>query len=62
MKYRDGRRQLSRSIALGADDTAARMRLDDGSEIVLPMNMIRRAKLVLTDALIEATATPSRPN
>jgi ribosome maturation factor RimP len=38
------------------------MRLDDGSEIVLPMDTIRRAKLVLTDALIEATTIPPRPN
>jgi ribosome maturation factor RimP len=57
----DGRRRFS-GVVLGADDTAARLRLDDGSEIVLPMNTIRRAKLVLTDALIEATATPPRPN
>jgi ribosome maturation factor RimP len=57
----DGRRRFS-GIVLGADDAVARMRLDDGSEIVLPMNTIRRAKLVLTDALIEATATPPRPN
>ncbi|HLY91276.1 MAG TPA: ribosome maturation factor RimP [Acetobacteraceae bacterium] len=57
----DGRRRFS-GVVLGADDTEARMRLDDGSEIVLPMNTIRRAKLVLTDALIEATATPPRPN
>lgn len=57
----DGRRRFS-GVVLGADDTAARMRLDDGSEIVLPMNTIRRAKLLLTDALIEATATPPRPN
>ena len=55
----DGRRRFS-GIVLGADDTAARLRLDDGSEIVLPLNAIRRAKLVLTDALIEATATPQR--
>ena len=57
----DGRRRFS-GIALGADDTAARLRLDDGSEIVLPLNSIRRAKLVLTDALIAATATPPRTN
>lgn len=57
----DGRRRFS-GIALGADDAAARMRLDDGSEVVLPLNTIRRAKLVLTDALIEATAIPQRPN
>jgi ribosome maturation factor RimP len=57
----DGRKRFS-GVALGADDSAARMRLDDGSEIVLPLVSIRRAKLVLTDALIEATATPTRPN
>lgn len=57
----EGRRRFS-GVVLGADDTAARMRLDDGSEIVLPLDTIRRAKLVLTDALIEATAIPSRPN
>lgn len=49
-------------IVLGADDTSARLRLDDGNEIVLPLSAIRRAKLVLTDALIEATATPPKTN
>jgi hypothetical protein len=29
---------------------------------LLPLTAIRRAKLVLTDALIEATAIPPRPN
>jgi ribosome maturation factor RimP len=38
------------------------MRLEDGSEIALPLTGLRRAKLVLTDALIEAAATPTRPN
>jgi len=57
----DGRKRFS-GVVLGADDTAARMRLDDGSEIVLPLTGLRRAKLVLTDALIEAAATPTRPN
>jgi ribosome maturation factor RimP len=57
----NGRRRFS-GIALGADDTSARLRLDDGSEITLPLNTIRRAKLMLTDALIAATATPPRPN
>jgi ribosome maturation factor RimP len=45
-------------VVLGADDTAARIRLDDGSEVVIRHPDIRRAKLVLTDALIEATAAP----
>lgn len=51
----DGRRRFS-GIVLGADETAARLRLDDGTEIALPLAGLRRAKLVLTDALIAATA------
>jgi ribosome maturation factor RimP len=59
----DGRRRFS-GIVLGADATHARMRLDDGSEVALPLADIRRARLVLTDALIAATAaaTPERTN
>jgi ribosome maturation factor RimP len=56
-----GRRRFS-GVALGADDTGARLRLEDGNEIVLPLNAIRRAKLVLTEALIAATAAPPRTN
>jgi len=56
----DGRKRFS-GVVLGADDTAARMRLEDGSEIALPLTGLRRAKLVLTDALIEAAATPTDP-
>lgn len=57
----NGRRRFS-GIVLGADETAARMRLDDGTEVALPLGDIRKAKLVLTDALIEATASPPRTN
>jgi ribosome maturation factor RimP len=57
----DGRKRFS-GIVLGADDEAARLRLDDGTEAALPLNLIRRAKLVLTDALIEATAAKPRTN
>jgi ribosome maturation factor RimP len=57
----DGRKRFS-GVVLGAADDTARLRLDDGSEVALPLSDIRRAKLVLTDALIEATATPPRPN
>ncbi|WP_338049964.1 ribosome maturation factor RimP [Rhodopila globiformis] len=53
----DGRKRFS-GVVLGADETAARLRLDDGAEVVIRHPDIRRAKLVLTDALIEATATP----
>lgn len=51
----DGRKRFA-GIALGAADGRARMRLDDGSEVSLPMSEMRRARLVLTDALIEASA------
>jgi ribosome maturation factor RimP len=55
----DGRKRLS-GIVLGADDKSGRLRLDDGSEAELQLRDIRRAKLVLTDALIAFTApTPT---
>jgi ribosome maturation factor RimP len=57
----DGRKRFS-GIVLGADETVARMRLDDGSEVSLPFADLRRARLVLTDALIAATATPTQAN
>lgn len=52
---RDGRKRFS-GIALGADPGgAARLKLDDGTELALPLAEIRSARLVLTDALIEAS-------
>jgi len=54
----EGRRRFNGTI-LGASDHAARLRLDDGTEVDLPLAEIRRAKLLLTDALIEASAPPS---
>ncbi|MBU6499563.1 MAG: ribosome maturation factor RimP [Rhodospirillales bacterium] len=54
----DGRRRIT-GIVLGADATHARMRLDDGTELALPLADIRRAKLLLTDALIAAGAPPT---
>nr|WP_282572261.1 ribosome maturation factor RimP [Roseomonas acroporae] len=56
----EGRRRF-RGIVLGADEETARLRLEDGNDIALARGNIRRAKLVLTDALIEATAA-SRDN
>ena len=53
----DGQRRF-RGIVLGADPEAARLRLENGTEIALPRAQIRRAKLVLTDELIAATAAP----
>ena len=57
----DGRKRFSGTV-LGADDTHARMRLDDGTEVAIPLGDLRRAKLVLTDALIAATATDTTTN
>jgi ribosome maturation factor RimP len=50
----EGRRRIV-GVILGADPQAARVRLDDGSTFTVPLDLVRRAKLVLTDALIEAT-------
>lgn len=59
----DGRKRFKGTI-LGLDGegaaAAARLRLDDGTEALLPLAGLRRARLVLTDALIAATE-PKRP-
>ena len=51
----EGRKRFT-GVLLGADDAHGRLRLDDGAEVALPLSDIRRARLVLTDALIQATA------
>jgi len=57
----DGRKRFS-GIVLGADDIFGKLRLDDGTETDLPLRDIRRAKLVLTDALIAFTAPTKTTN
>ena len=57
----DGRKRF-RGVALGADAEVARLRLDDGQEVAFRRDNIRKAKLVLTDELIAATAAPPTPN
>jgi ribosome maturation factor RimP len=54
-----GRKRLT-GIVMGADEVAATLRLPDGSDAALPLGDIRRAKLLLTDALI--AATQAQPN
>ncbi len=54
-----GGRKRFTGVVLGADDVHGRLRLDDGTEVALPLADLRRAKLVLTDALIAATAQPT---
>ncbi len=51
----DGRKRFA-GMVMGAEDGAGRLRLDDGSEVRLPLADLRRAQLVLTDELIAATA------
>ena len=57
----DGRKRFS-GIVLGADDQHGRLRLDDGAEPRIPLRDVRRAKLVLTDALIDFTAPSPTTN
>jgi ribosome maturation factor RimP len=57
----NGRKRFA-GVVLGADEIAARIRLDDGVEVAIRHPDIRRAKLVLTDALIEATAAKPLAN
>jgi ribosome maturation factor RimP len=57
----NGRKRFT-GVVLGADEASARLRLDDGGEVALPLAQIRRAKLVLTEALIAATTNPPRAN
>jgi ribosome maturation factor RimP len=61
MVPQDGRKRL-RGVALGCDAETARLRLEDGTEVSLPRGNIRRAKLVLTDDLIAATAIAPEPD
>jgi ribosome maturation factor RimP len=57
----EGRKRF-KGIALGADAETARLKLEDGTEQVFPRGNIRRAKLVLTDELIAATAADAKRN
>jgi ribosome maturation factor RimP len=55
----EGRKRFF-GIVLGADAYFGRMRLEDGTEISLPLGDVKKARLVLTDELIAASA-PSKP-
>jgi ribosome maturation factor RimP len=61
MPQLDGRKRFA-GIVMGADDETAKLRLDDGQQVELRHSDIRRAKLVLTDALIAATASNQKPH
>lgn len=49
----EGRRRFS-GVLLGAEEAAARLRLENGREALVPFASIRRARLVLTPELLAA--------
>ena len=53
----DGRRRFT-GIVLGAANGLGRLRMEDGSEVGITLSDVKSARLILTDALIEATAAP----
>ncbi len=53
----EGRKRFS-GIVLGAENGLGRLRMEDGSEVAVTLNDVKAARLILTDALIEATAAP----
>ena len=53
----DGRKRFS-GIVLGAENGVGKLRMEDGSEVAITLNDVKSARLILTDALIEATAAP----
>ncbi len=57
----DGRKRFA-GIVLGADASHGRMRLEDGTEVALPLADLKKARLVLTDALIAASAPEKTEN
>ncbi|OAJ68135.1 ribosome maturation factor RimP [Gluconobacter cerinus] len=54
----NGRRRFSGTV-MGTRDGKGVIRLDDGTEAELPLAEVRKARLILTDALIEASAALS---
>jgi ribosome maturation factor RimP len=53
----DGRKRFT-GIILGATNGLGTLRMEDGSEVAITLSDVKSARLILTDALIEATATP----
>jgi ribosome maturation factor RimP len=48
----DGRRRF-KGVLVGIEDDTVKLKLDDGSEAHLPLAAVSRAKLEMTDALME---------
>ena len=50
----EGRRRF-RGVIVGSEADVLRLRLDDGTDVELPMNLISSARLVVTDDLVRET-------
>jgi ribosome maturation factor RimP len=48
----DGKRRF-KGVLLGLENGAVRLRLEDGKETLVPLSIVSRAKLELTDALLD---------
>jgi ribosome maturation factor RimP len=57
----NGRKRFS-GVLMGADSDIVRLKLENGEAVELKRADIRKARLVLTDALIEFTTTPKVTN
>ncbi len=57
-----GGRKRFTGVLVGADEEAARLKIETGEEISLKRADIRKAKLILTDALIAFSTQPNLPN
>jgi ribosome maturation factor RimP len=57
----EGRKRF-RGVLLGLEGEDARLRLEDGAEVHLPLSGVARAKLVLTDALIAESSKMATAN
>jgi ribosome maturation factor RimP len=53
----DGRKRFS-GVVLGSAEGQGRLRMEDGAEVTVSLADVKSARLILTDALIEATAVP----
>jgi ribosome maturation factor RimP len=57
----DGRKRVTATI-LGSETEAALLRLETGATLTIPFAAMRRARLVLTEALIAATEPQTHPH
>jgi ribosome maturation factor RimP len=57
----NGRKRFT-GVLVGADEDTARLKIETGEELELKRADIRKAKLILTDALIAFTTQPNLPN